>query len=102
MGITKRYRQAVDRRYEPDTGHPGRFASREEHDFYAAQYWAMKRRRDGGRGPLQPGQHILHLLLTIFTFGLWGIVWFIRANQGNRVPGDPTAPVPVWPPPGHE
>lgn len=35
--------------------------------------------------PLTTNQHILHLLLTIFTGGLWGIVWIIRAVQGNKV-----------------
>lgn len=79
------------------------FASRAEYEHYAAQYWAMKKRREGGgRESLRPAQHILHLLLTIFTFGLWGIVWIIRAIQGNRIPPDPSAPVPVWPPPGFE
>jgi hypothetical protein len=38
------------------------------------------------RAPLTTNQHILHLLLTVVTAGLWGIVWFIRAWQGNRVP----------------
>jgi hypothetical protein len=79
----------------------GHFASKAEYDFYAAQYWEMKRKRFGGREPLTASQHILHLLLTVFTCGLWGIVWIIRASQGNRVPPDPSAPVPVWPPPGH-
>jgi hypothetical protein len=35
------------------------------------------------RTPLTPGQHILHLLLTVFTGGLWAPVWFIRAWRGN-------------------
>lgn len=78
------------------------FASRAERDHYAAQYWAMKRRHDGGREPLSASQHILHLLLTVVTFGLWAIVWIVRAVQGNRVPGDPSAPVPTWPPPGYK
>jgi len=38
------------------------------------------------RVPLTAGQHILHLLLTVFTFGLWAPVWFIRAMHGNRAP----------------
>jgi len=37
------------------------------------------------RGPLTAGQHILHLLLTVFTGGLWAPVWIIRAMQGNKV-----------------
>lgn len=36
------------------------------------------------RTPLTANQHILHLLLTVLTGGLWGIVWAIRASQGNR------------------
>lgn len=36
------------------------------------------------RTPLTASQHILHLLLTVLTGGLWGIVWAIRASQGNR------------------
>ena len=36
------------------------------------------------RTPLTTNQHILHLLLTIFTAGLWAPVWIIRAMQGNR------------------
>ena len=81
-------------------GDPRGFSSHAEHDHYAAQYWAMRRRRDGYTAPLTAGQHILHLLLTVFTGGLWAPVWIIRASRGNRVPGDPGAPVPVWPPPG--
>jgi hypothetical protein len=40
------------------------------------------------RVPLTASQHILHLLLTVLTFGLWAPVWFIRAARGN--PGIPT------------
>lgn len=36
------------------------------------------------RTPLTASQHILHLLLTVLTGGIWGIVWIIRAGQGNR------------------
>jgi hypothetical protein len=36
------------------------------------------------REPLTAGQHILHLLLTVFTFGLWLPVWIVRAAWGNR------------------
>lgn len=48
------------------------------------------------RVPLTAGQHILHLLLTVFTGGLWAIVWIIRAGQGNRAPLPP--PMPQWQP----
>ena len=35
------------------------------------------------RVPLTAGQHILHLLLTVLTLGLWAPVWLIRAWRGN-------------------
>ena len=35
------------------------------------------------REPLTATQHILHLLLTIFTGGLWIPVWIVRAYRGN-------------------
>ena len=38
------------------------------------------------RVPLTAAQHILHLLLTVFTFGLWAPVWIIRAHRGNPAP----------------
>jgi hypothetical protein len=38
------------------------------------------------RTSLTAGQHILHLLLTVFTCGLWAPVWFIRAWRGNPRP----------------
>jgi hypothetical protein len=38
------------------------------------------------RVPLTANQHILHLLLTVFTLGLWAPVWFIRAMRGNPAP----------------
>jgi hypothetical protein len=37
-----------------------------------------------GTTPLSASQHILHLLLTVFTAGLWTPVWIIRAAQGNK------------------
>jgi hypothetical protein len=42
--------------------------------------------------PLTASQHILHLLLTVFTFGLWAPVWIIRSARGNQ-------PTPGWSPP---
>lgn len=39
-----------------------------------------------GRAPLSAGQHILHLLLSVVTGGLWLPVWFIRAWRGNPPP----------------
>jgi hypothetical protein len=41
--------------------------------------------RAPARAPLTTSQHILHLLLTIFTVGLWAPVWFVRAWRGNPV-----------------
>jgi hypothetical protein len=38
------------------------------------------------RVPLTAGQHILHLLLSICTGGLWLPVWFVRAWHGNPAP----------------
>ena len=57
------------------------------------------------RVPLTANQHILHLILTLFTFGLWGIVWAIRGMQGNKIWADVPnprygyyPPVPQWQP----
>ena len=36
--------------------------------------------------PLTTNQHILHLLLTVFTAGLWLPVWIWLAVHGNRQP----------------
>jgi hypothetical protein len=57
------------------------------------QQWAdrMMDGRDAGadmsskpqRTPLTANQHILHLLLTVFTCGLWAPVWLVRAWRGN-------------------
>ena len=43
------------------------------------------------RVPLTAAQHILHLLLTVFTAGLWAPVWLVRAWRGNPAPrrGEP-------------
>jgi hypothetical protein len=60
MGALTRYRALADRRFDYLEAHP--------------------------RVPLTAGQHILHLLLTVFTFGLWAPVWFIRAARGNPAP----------------
>jgi hypothetical protein len=50
-----------------------------------------------GTEPLTAAQHILHLLLSVFTAGLWIPVWIIRAVQGNkRRVWEPAA---GWPPP---
>ncbi len=42
---------------------------------------------------LTAGQHVLHLLLTVFTAGLWLPVWIWRAWRGNpRPPQDASVP----------
>lgn len=65
MGVIQYYREAVDQRLDARDASPG------------PQY---------AREPLTTSQHILHLLLTIFTAGLWAPVWIIRAVQGNKRP----------------
>ena len=50
----------------------------------AAEDEAQERCLRPRKTPLTTNQHILHLLLTIFTAGLWLPVWIIRAAQGNR------------------
>jgi hypothetical protein len=45
------------------------------------------------RRPLTASQHILHLLLTLVTLGLWAPVWIVRAIQGNRPYVPPEEPV---------
>ena len=46
----------------------------------------LRERESTRREPLSASQHILHLLLTVFTAGLWAPVWIIRSGQGNRRP----------------
>lgn len=36
------------------------------------------------RMPLTTNQHILHLLISVFTAGLWLPVWIILSAVGNR------------------
>lgn len=79
LGIIGYYREAVDQRLDARDVNPG------------PQYI---------REPLTTSQHILHLLLTVFTVGLWAPAWIVRAVQGNKrqpIQGagpspDPTAP----------
>ena len=33
----------------------------------------------------QPVNHLLHLFLTVFTVGLWGLVWYYLAATGGEV-----------------
>jgi hypothetical protein len=62
-----------------------------DHEKRVAETQAMMLERYGApapvraeRQPLTASQHILHLLLTVFTCGLWAPVWFWRSCQGNR------------------
>ena len=52
------------------------------------------------REPLTTNQRILHLLLTVVTFGLWAVVWIIRPVQGNQRWVWEPPPVQGDPPPG--
>ncbi len=63
MGIIASYRAAADRRLDD-----------------------MESGTAPARVPLTAGQHILHLLLTVLTCGLWAPVWIIRAWRGNPAP----------------
>jgi hypothetical protein len=58
-----------------------KFQDRAESYVAARETWV--------RVPLTASQHILHLLLTVFTFGLWLPVWVMRSIQGNRAPVTP-------------
>lgn len=60
MGVRSRYQALADRGLDHMEAHP--------------------------RVPLTAGQHILHLLLTMLTLGLWAPVWLIRAWRGNPAP----------------
>ena len=61
MSITQKYRAHVDRKLA-----------------------AMEDGSAPVRVPLTASQHILHLLLSIFTCGLWIPVWVVRGVQGNK------------------
>ena len=69
--IIKKYRQAADRYLDSLP------------DF---------RRTAPRRTPLTASQHILHLLLSVFTCGLWVPVWIFRAIAGNSPAGQPPLP----------
>lgn len=64
MGIIENYRRAADRHL--DDWESGTAPAR--------------------RVPLTANQHILHLLLSVFTGGLWLPVWIVRAWRGNLAP----------------
>jgi hypothetical protein len=68
VGIIENYRRAADRRMD---------------EWESGTAPAPVR-----RVPLTASQHILHLLLSVFTGGLWLPVWFVRAWRGNPAPGE--------------
>jgi hypothetical protein len=51
---------------------------------YGAPVGGAPQLHDTRTGPLTTSQHILHLLLTVFTAGLWLPVWIWLAIRGNR------------------
>jgi hypothetical protein len=59
---------------------------------FRERYATIPQRPPTVKAPLTSGQHILHLLLSVFTLGLWIPVWVIRAAQGNQVPVAPVPP----------
>ena len=79
-----------------------------QHEAATRAYWAAIQRHTGISPATRPGlttsQHILHLLISVFTGGLWIPVWFILAHRSVRTAtdaaADPSAPMPEWPMPG--
>jgi hypothetical protein len=64
---------------DPQANWAAHYAARAAEDEAAAQdAWAQR------RTPLTTNQHILHLLITVFTCGLWAPVWIYLAARGNR------------------
>lgn len=57
-----------------------------QHGLTRESFRAPQSPRPAVRAPLTTSQHILHLLLTVFTAGLWAPVWLYLAIQGNRRP----------------
>jgi hypothetical protein len=60
-----------------------RVQSAEDVERYYQQHPLLVRGSKPVRTPLTANQHILHLLLTVVTCGLWLPVWIVRAVQGN-------------------
>ncbi len=81
--LAERYVRRAERKAAVPGGFPRPGQTVAEHEAEVAAYWGVSRSRDN-RQPLTSGQHILHLLLTVLTFGLWLPVWVIRAWRGNR------------------
>jgi hypothetical protein len=63
-------------------------------------YVQRAERKADERTNLRAGQHILHLLLTVLTCGLWLPVWIIRSIRGNPRPYKDEAYRQPPPPPG--
>ena len=57
-----------------------------QHGLTRESFRAPQSLRPTVRVPLTTSQHILHLLLTVFTAGLWAPVWLYLAIRGNRHP----------------
>ena len=55
-----------------------------QHGLTREHFNAPQTTRPAVRTPLTTSQHILHLLLTVLTAGLWAPVWIILAIRGNR------------------
>ena len=49
------------------------------------------------RTGISTGEHVLHAILTLSTFGLWGIVWIIRVSTGGKGPRTTTIAFPAQP-----
>ena len=64
-----------------------------------AQHRGGTEARPVRREPLTTNQHILYLLVTVFTFGLGGIIWAWQAVAGNQVL-EVAPPSEYWQPPG--
>lgn len=48
---------------------------------------------------VRPGtNHILHFFITIFTFGLWAIVWFMLSVKIGGWRCEQCGSKPIWPP----
>lgn len=41
-------------------------------------------RADNRRVPISTGETLVHLIMTLCTFGLWIPIWMVRAARGRR------------------
>jgi hypothetical protein len=54
---------------------------------YTAMGWHILNGNDYAvtlTAPATPTNHVLHLLLTVLTCGLWGVVWLVIAVSNNQ------------------